>query len=503
MKMKIKKKLLRLSENPKTVDLGERLYRRTVSLTGEKKADMLLFLASRLFFSSPGLTFIRYGYYNVYSYKFIWAVQERYRQKREGAETVPKLGARSPGEALKIGFVGSLAVPNKDLFQKKPEGIRLFLYDIQNGQGYRAPWLAGAAERYEAVLPYGNCGEFKAAEGWSGYEPVFRGSFSPREELKRLCGKINEDELDLLVYIGGISKFWDAVIGRINSRKIYNYATGSIISFHPKVDADRFMQPQKHYFVKDQRAFCAVLQKNITEIQMKEASFVFNHRGLDKEEPLPWEKREDIIVFHGNLYKLYNKKVLAMIGRLLQEKKTFRFLFLGAEQRKEISGILRFFKRKKLENRVLYMGNFSNMPDRNGIFSGTEWKEMCALIGKAKLYIDAWPVSGGNSVFQAYMLGVPCVSLKLKQDPVPGRIREDETTVEVNGLQLKENTVETPREYEAVCRKILDDGDFAQKLAREQRRRGLHLCGADAVEDFWKELEELALGKGKKNEFSS
>ncbi len=478
-----KKLLLRVSEKNWMICIGYICYSILTKLLGEARADLALAIGARTLFSSPGLTFERYGYYHPYTYEFIYNVQERYRVRKLKmipTEKLERLEVKD-GRRIKVGFFGSLATPNKDLFIQRPENVELYVYDNQQVNGIRSQWLETCTDKYYCFNRMGKVNE----KIEKGYLPINHKVESRTKELSLLVKQINSDELDVLINIGGISKDWDLLVNRANSRKILNYATGSIISFNPKVDMDIFMQPQKYYTVKGRGVYCDLLEKYFNNIKLKEFAYVFNHRDIDIDENLPLEERKKRIVYHGNLYKLYNKAVLDLIKELLKRDQDFEFVFFGANQKNYLKKTLAFFEKSGVSKQVKYLGVFSNAANPQGLYDSESWKEMCKVIRESRLYVDPWPICGGNTVYQAYMLGVPCVSMKLRKTEDIKKMSKEETLVEVSGLEAMGNFVKTQEEFKELCVRILEDEIFSKKLIEAQYRCAKKLSGDEAYKEFW------------------
>src|SRR5207249_546271 len=116
---------------------------------------------------------------------------------------------------------------------------------------------------------------------------------------------------------------------------------------------------------------------------------------------------------------------------------------------------------------VRYEGSFSGLRGSDGHIDDPGWKRLVSLLGRARLSPDPWPVGGGSSRVESYLLGTPCVHMGVRFDPASwGRPQYSEC--EVPALLIPSGTAYSWDEYRSLCKKCLYDKAFADALVAEQ-----------------------------------
>lgn len=456
--MRIKKFLLNHSEDSFFVSIGYIIYSVLYTIN-ERLAYVVLKIFASLLFGLPGLTFSRYGYDNVYIMRFCYLVQERFRIEKLGLVPMEKRELHLCEGRIKVGFFGTLSTPNKDLFWNRPKNVDLYIYDVETCKECLAPWLKTFAKKYYRL--------------------------SNIRAYSELVEEMNRDHLDILVHVGSFSDIKDVVFNQTNASKIVVYNTGTAISFNEKVDLDLMHQPQLYSRIKNNLFYCDILKKPFSNVRAMPINFVFNHRNIDMNSTIPLEERKHQLVFHGNLYKLDNQAVLKIIVDLLRSFPDYTFVYMGANQKPALEKIQRYFRKSGVLGQVKYMGNLSNTPDEMGNYKGNQM-ELFTIIRESRLYIDPWPIDGGNTVYQAYALGVPCVSLKMDMDQPIRKLDKSRTILELNGLVTDLGPIaRTPKEYEQQCYQLLLNDQYAESVIQAQLRTAKEISGQKAYERFW------------------
>ena len=129
-----------------------------------------------------------------------------------------------------------------------------------------------------------------------------------------------------------------------------------------------------------------------------------------------WIERENLIVFHGSLYKLASYPFLSLLFELLLEDKHLEFVFMGRGDDKLLSKIFQWAKEKGVDSRVHYEGHFSPVRNNEGIIDDPGWEKLKGYLLKARLAPNPWPIGGGSARFEAYLSGAPMVHMGVRFD---------------------------------------------------------------------------------------
>lgn len=457
----------KISENIFIIKLVSFLFKIVSKVIDKNMTEKVLRVFSKIF-STPG----RYkvlGYIHPHADLFYWTVHRQVW----GLQQLPKRNPEKELERpLRIGMYGQfvgLVCFQKEMFEGFPIDKDLFVYDIQTSLGYRAEWINHTHAHYRPVLIEKLIDSNIKLKGWinTDYSPIIPDkATSYYDELHRVADLINKDKLDIFINARyGASDSFD-LIDLIDTPCIINACTGSAVMNHSKLDFDIFVQPQADFFSMQNHMYCSWSHTIFKNKLVFDGPAFYSSRGIDSYNVASWEERENIIIFHGSLYKLSSKPVIECIFKLLQEDDTLEFVFMGRDDG-QLQNIMNMAKSKGVIDRVNYKGNLLPTIDVNGKVIGEGWEEICSWLKKARLGINPWPVGGGAALFEDYSAGVPSIVMGVKYE-ASNLGKKQDALVEVTCLKVPQGTAYSLNEYETLCRKCLYDKEYADNLVGKQ-----------------------------------
>ena len=355
--------------------------------------------------------------------------------------------AASGPRPRRIGCLGpfsGLLTFQRRFFEAKPAHVELVVYDVAYDERH-ASYLKPLANAYRAV----RLGD--------GAEP---GS--------ALAATITADRLDLLIVVYGKRTAYD-LLDRLDVPAVAHICTGSDLLHHDKVSFQIYPQPAADFFPAGDRMFSAVLRQPLGPQAVYPGWILYDPRDLDADAPSRrWHEREPLIVCHGSLWKMASPPFLELVFDLLAEDSQLEFAFMGRDARGVLARIERRARERGVQGRVHYRGAFSHQRNDEGDVGDPGWRELCGLLGRARLAPDPWPVGGGSARFEAYLSGAPTVHMGLRMDEASWG-QPQPATIDLPALGVPEATASGPDEYRALCRRALTDAAFADRVADAQR----------------------------------
>jgi hypothetical protein len=367
------------------------------------------------------------------------------------------------GHPLRVGCYGRcsglLGFP-KELFEAFPREWSLHIYDVEF-QGRLAGYLEPMAAEYRAV---------------SGMSVPFA------ESNAAAAAAINLARLDLLLLIGYKAEVYD-VADRVDTPCIAHMCTGIDLIHHAKVAFHICPQLQADYFMQDDALFCGTTHAPLPGSPVYEGVIVCDQRGIVPSANR-WRSRENLIVFHGSLYKAASPDFLRHLYQLLQEDSGLEFVFMGRDSGGALELITGLAERAGVGGRVHYEGAYSSARDADGNLDDPGWQKVLGFLERARLAPDPWPVIGWSARFEAMLMGVPTVHLALRTDPASWGTRQP-VVFDSPQLNVLNGTVTSTAGYVPLCRRCLYEEAFADRLAVDQQvvaRRSVDLPG------YWRQL---------------
>jgi hypothetical protein len=377
----------------------------------------------------------------------------RIRRRRTGvrAELKHTVHARPPGrrrsDRLRIGVIGPfrglLSFP-AELFRRAPSEMEVVAFDIPY-RGRGAAFLRPYVSAYESIL----------AE-----EPT-------ASAIAHAARCIVDHECDVLLNVNEKLPAY-ALIDALDHPRITHYCNSSEPLYHDKVRLQFYPQPEADYFVREQRLFCTTTQSGFCRSSFVPITPYYDLRRIDAGTAPGWRSREGLVTFHGSLYKLASPGYLEVLFRLLSEDRALSFHFMGKDNGSALASILAGARRWNLDNRVTYEGEFQSVRDADGTVTDPGWMKMQALLRRARLQANPWPLGGGSSRVEAYACGVPCIAMRTSFDERHWNTPQP-VVCDVPALHAPSGTVVDADAYLDRCRRCLHDEDWFERVVAEQR----------------------------------
>jgi len=374
--------------------------------------------------------------------------------------------ARATGSPLRVGcygrFSGLLSFP-KELFEAFPRDWSLHVYDVEF-QGRLARYLEPIAREYRAI----------------------RGATTAFDQSNaEAAAAINRAALDVLLLIGYKTEVYD-IADRVDTPCIAHVCTGIDLIHHDKVAFHICPQLQADYFMEDDQLFCGTTRAPLPGSPVYRGFIPCDERGIVPSRKR-WRSRENLIVFHGSLYKAASPAFLAQIYQLLEADPSLEFALMGRDDRHALQLITSLAAKAGVGSRVHYEGAYSATRDADGRLDDPGWQKVLGLLERARLAPDPWPVIGWSARFEAMLMGAPTVHLALRTDPASwGKMQP--VVFDSPQLNVDIGTVTSTDDYLPMCRRCLYDEAFADRLAIEQQavaRRSTDLPG------YWRQLSDF------------
>lgn len=397
---------------------------------------------------------------NLHGSRFYWRAERRWRGRPPRAKRVPR--ELRPGQPLRVGvfgaFSGALSFP-RALFEAWPEEHELHVVDLQY-KGALADYLKEVATTYTPIL-----------SGPAGYD------------LDRGARALEAADIDLLLVIHHKREAYD-LLDRVDAPFIMAICTGSDVLHHSHVDLNLYVQPEADSFPHGDRLFCGTTGRPFPHARVASGFLHMDRRGVSISAHPPWTEREPLMVFHGSLYKLASLPFLHTLCALLAEDRSRRFAFMGKDDGASLRVIMEAFKAGGVASQVSYEGVFSAVRGPDGLIHDPGWERLLALLGRARLAPDPWPVGGASARFEAYIRGVPTVHLGVRFDrDAWGRAQP--ALLEVPYLNVAAAVARSPEEYIALARRCLHDQAYAQAVVDAQLDVARRLTDSKA---YWNQV---------------
>jgi hypothetical protein len=175
---------------------------------------------------------------------------------------------------------------------------------------------------------------------------------------------------------------------------------------------------------------------------------------------------------------------LDCLFKILADDKQLQLVFMGKDDGAALAVIERTARAWSVQGQVHYEGQFDAVRDARGDQPDAGWRRMVSHLRRARLACEPWPIGGGSSRLEAYALGVPSTSLRLRFDPGAWGTRQL-VIAEVTALHAPTGTVTTVEAYEGTARRCLYDEAFATALVAEQLAIARTLTDTTA---WWREV---------------
>jgi hypothetical protein len=333
-------------------------------------------------------------------------------------------------------------------------------------------FVAEAAERFDVVV----IDVEHPVEGFAGYLGDHVHDYVPvslEGWIDGAASAANAARLDLLHLFEMHSVSGGELLDRVDAPCVVNYCTGSEPLHDPRVSFQLQDQPQPDYFVDADRIFCTMCRAPLSDQTVYDGNTCYE--VADRPERVPsWSEREPLVLFHGSLFKAAAPDYLAVVCGLLRDDPALRFVLFGKNDlfgRTEgtwLDDILETAERHGVRERVEYRGEFSVRRSADGVTrTDAGWCDLRDHLLRARLAPDPWPLGGGTTRAEAYAFGAPGVHMRVRFDPESWG-RPQLATAEILPLLVPEASADTVEGYAAACRRILTDGELADRVALRQ-----------------------------------
>lgn len=383
---------------------------------------------------------------------------------------VPKPPRARLDEPLRVGVVGELGRPlvfSDEHFRAAPPELELSVFDVEH-TGRHAASLAGIVAHYE---PF----------------PAVRGDPAG---ARALAAAVNAADLDLLLFLSGPGNAYE-LIDALETPCIGFATITSNLLFHERVGFQLYWQPQADYFFRDGEFFCGLSRAPFRQPGVLPAFLPLGSQGFqDAARARPWEERAPLLVFHGSLFKASTPSYLETVFGLLREDERLEFVLMGRDDGRALGEIEAAARAHGVEGRVHYEGAFSlvRTPD-GGAIADPGWERLLDLLGRARLAPDPWPLGGGQSRLEAYVLRTPAAHMAVRFDPDAWG-RPQLAAVEFPRLLVPELSATTVEGYREVCRRCLYEREFAEHAVAAQERAAASVLDA---REWWLQVRDAYL----------
>lgn len=352
---------------------------------------------------------------------------------------------------LRVGLLGQfskLTIAGAPAFTAAAaERFDVVVIDVEHLNGQHARYLERHAQRYVPV----------PKDGW----------------VARAAAAANHAELDMLFLLETHSVSGGDLLDLVDAPCVVHYCTGSEPLHDPRLSFQLNDQPQPDYFVRNDRIFCTMCRAPISDQVVHDTITCFDVLDLP-DRIRSWSEREPLIVFHGSLFKAAAPPFLAVVCELLREDAARRFVLFGKDDsfgRAEgswLSDILEQAGRAGVRDQVEHRGEFSLYRSDDGRTRfDPGWRDLTLHLERARLAPDPFPMGSGSARAEAYGFGVPGAHMRVRFDPEAWG-RPQLSVAEIPALLVPDASADTVEGYADICRRLLDDGDFADHVARRQ-----------------------------------
>ncbi|MEW5984364.1 MAG: hypothetical protein AB1806_18580 [Acidobacteriota bacterium] len=373
------------------------------------------------------------------------------------------------GRPRRVGFVGrfvGLFGFPLTLFDVAPDSIDVAVFDLVHG-GRRAEYLGSVVDEYHTLdLDQGLPDELQA---------------------HRMAELINGADLDVLMNVNWKRDAYD-MLDCVTAPCIVNYCVGSDLLHHPKVDFHWYNQPQADYPLRDGYVWSNATRRPFSLCPAYSGGGGhFDSRGLQQEASLSWRDRDPLIVLHGSLDKLEQPEFIDCLVDLLSDHPTVDCVLMGKDNGRALASVARRARARGVHSRVHYEGAYSAMRGPDGRIDDPGWQRMVSFLRRARLAPDPWPVGGGSSRVECYLMGVPTVHMGVRFEPSTWG-QSQHSLCEIPSLLISAGTAFSITDYQDMCAKCLTDEDFAAHLVAEQA-----VVAARATDglEWWKRFIEI------------
>jgi len=395
--------------------------------------------------------------------------REKIMQRVFRDRNIPQRPGRDLSQGkIRIGFIAPFAnllgFP-QELFEKYPDNVDLFTYDVTRIYDNPASAFATFSQYRDLDLPLG---------------PYYDSS-----DCTETARRINEDQLD------GLIQFrckWDAglLLDQVTTPNILSINCGSAPQIHDKIRYQSFVQKEYPFTIRD--GYVYDLNRDAyysKDFKVSSDLFYFDKRGIEPIEPSldVIRNKKNQIIFTGSSYKLNSGIFAEVICSVLKKDKTLRFLYYIRGTPDVQESVANQFKRHGVLGQTEHRGHYTNWKDDEGNLVDQEgWNRARHDMEESRLFMNSFPMCGASSVFEQFVLCTPVVHLNLRDEEWDPELQY----VKLEMLLTETGTAKSVSKYEDLCAAVLKDDDLAFKIIEEQHRLVMNKWGNPA--HFWNEI---------------
>jgi predicted O-linked N-acetylglucosamine transferase (SPINDLY family) len=388
--------------------------------------------------------------------RFYWRIVRELQGNRRAGQRPPRRDADGP---LRIGVLGLLDGAfyfTRQFFEAKPRGASVVAFDLGSGTPVAGSYVAPLVESYR--------------------------HFS-LSQIDELGGAINDAELDVLLADVRKPQIYE-LLDLVTTPCVAFLCAEVQLRYHPSVSFHLYPFQQADYILCNDRLFCATSRSFSGDELVYPAFMPYDRRGLDPSRRRRWEARENVILFHGRLFKA-SQPFVEVILELLREDEKLQFVMMGADSQGALARIRASARRAGVESRVSYEGPYETLHDEHGDLADPSWERLFELLGLARLAPDPWPFPGATTRMEAYAAGAPTAHMGVRTDRASWGRPQHTTTFNHFPLEIPRATAYSTGAYREICQRVLYEEAFAEAIAEEQAELVLRISDPGA---FWRQL---------------
>ncbi|MHC4870699.1 MAG: hypothetical protein ACYTFY_02535 [Planctomycetota bacterium] len=453
-----------------------------------KFARLIIPTSLLLFFLNPPYVFIRFIPNRVLVFifkkiRYTWALgvsmdvnihdslvkcQNRFKANRIFIPQKEKHSLNS-NEKIKLGIITSFSCCYsfpKSLIKKCPKNIDLYIYDIPHNDNLSPGYSDGST--------------YRSFANYTKYDDP--------KDLLEYANIISNDNLDALVLIDqaiDLYKFVDL----LDTPDIVVVNAGTFQLPNSKCRVQALPSTGYPFWIIDHNIVNLKTGRSLKDYYLFTDIFYYSKRDIEplKLESIDFSNRKNQIVFIGNLIKLNSDLYIQAIVELLYNNPDYIFIYYGKSDSAR-NQIERKFKNYGIDSRTFFKGEYSVIRDKDGNYQKTEeWDKAKKDISESRLFMQSFPICGGSSLVENYLLGVPCVNFYPDKDYVLQN--KDYCNLNIQMLITESNNCNTINEYREKCQRIISDDEYANKIVIEQYNyASKKLCNE---EYYWRRILEM------------
>ena len=175
---------------------------------------------------------------------------------------------------------------------------------------------------------------------------------------------------------------------------------------------------------------------------------------LSREIKIRLKSKRNNILWYGNFKKFYDPKFLNIIEYVLSKYPFLEFHAFGKNDiNKKLS--IEYFNKKNIKNVKFHEIFDWNKKDEN-------LKKFFNILKGTRIMLNSFRMLGARYAIEAYQFGIPLINYDI--DDRTWLKNPDDLYYKVPKILIKENTVNTEKNYRKLINKILNNNKFEKKI---------------------------------------